>query len=773
MKQFWFALSMGLVLVWIVPACGQEPCAGTSCQEGSSQGPDTNTKSDAGSQADTSAPKEPNPSTPDRNASPEEGASDSPSDRGSLSEPSPDRGASSEQVSPDTNTPEKVRPEPSCRPQNEVCNGKDDNCDGQIDEGCPNPPPPTGSNQDVVGYLKSTSRLNAVYALSDGTFLLAGGAPDLKWVPAGVTTSELQLGDASINSKATGRYAFLVHVSKDLTSILEVVHFPKDTVHDVFRIRGTEVPNTTTGDLYISGSRTTSSYQSDGYYIAKLDNNFVKGTPQKLTWAFDVRAKPRQAGGYQGSSKYKSVQPWDVGPNGQVTFGEGSEYDFSWASIQRLDANGQPTVVEHWTLHSTDGGECAHQPASTCPSQAKASSIVMKLGRSGSMRSHSQADYDATMSDGNGRTDRKGKWPEDIYFSGPCLKDSAGKWKCAGQGGYTGYRVGSKPTGFVGGIVIDRRNGDMYFGYNNMSKLPGGNPDFEPALVAMDKEGKLKWWSRLYHERVEQKNKDGSIKKDSSGKILYHTTSSPDQYVDGVAIDYKNNMLVVLARCHGNNVINFWSGNKVSANPNARGFQNQFTGTNGNIHISWLGKLSLPKGTLQHATYVAEFSADNVGHGKPMSSGLLKGWPSPNAGWPKLNTTRCQNELKVDHEGNVLVVCRGRRTFTTSNAYQQQYKPSEGLSGWSDFIRVYKADLSDLLYSSILRHTWDKSVDGGSNSITMTNLVPLQKGALVVGYHKLDSNNKPLGKAIPTKNTPAWCSKQPTQETGVIAQFKY
>jgi hypothetical protein len=56
-----------------------------------------------------------------------------------------------------------------------------------------------------------------------------------------------------------------------------------------------------------------------------------------------------------------------------------------------------------------------------------------------------------------------------------------------------------------------------------------------------------------------------------------------------------NNKLVVGARAHGNNTENLWEGNTVAANPNAKGFQNQFTGTNGNIHESWLGKLRLER----------------------------------------------------------------------------------------------------------------------------------------------------------------------------------
>lgn len=79
---------------------------------------------------------------------------------------------------------------------------------------------------------------------------------------------------------------------------------------------------------------------------------------------------------------------------------------------------------------------------------------------------------------------------------------------------------------------------------NFKSVLPnGGLPDFEPAVIAMDSSGMLMWWSRLYHEIT---------------PLGDTVNSSPDQYVDALAIDYANDKLVVGARCHGNNVENFW-----------------------------------------------------------------------------------------------------------------------------------------------------------------------------------------------------------------------
>ena len=167
----------------------------------------------------------------------------------------------------------------------------------------------------------------------------------------------------------------------------------------------------------------------------------------------------------------------------------------------------------------------------------------------------------------------------------------------------------------------------------------------------MDSSGTLQWWSRLYHE----------VRSDGS-----QHNSSPDQYVDGLAIDYSmslpNSRLVVNARAHGNNVESLWEGNSIEANSGTNGFQNRFTGTSGNIHISWLGKLDTNDGSLYNSTYVAELGQTPTNVGAPLSDPLMDGWPNPNSGWLKLNTTT---------DGSVIIIGVGRRPMTTSSAYQK------------------------------------------------------------------------------------------------------
>jgi hypothetical protein len=614
---------------------------------------------------------------------------------------------------------------------------------------------PVGS-EDSVSYLGGVGheKLNAVHRLSDGTFLLGGASDNTDWIPAGTET--IELGTGGMNSSADGQVAFLAHVSADLTEVLRVVHFPQGTAADVFRIRSTEVPGTATGDIYISGNREVGDTSQMGYYIAKLDGNFVDAVPTDVAWSRDIVCEPRRASGFKGVSAFQEIQPWDVGSDGKVVYGRGAEYDFDWADIRRLTADGEPDVVNHWPAHWHADGEF-YGPADTFDGTINESAVVLKAGRMGSLRSKTQEDYELVADDGNGET-RQGAFPDDYYFSGPCVPGD-----CPGGPGYTGYRTSDKPTQRLGGIAIDRRTGDIYFGYSTQSKLPGGNPDFEPALVAMEADGELKWWSRLYTETDQN--------------------SSPDQYVDGVAIDYAGDKVVVLARAHGNNTYNLWNGADIAANPDFTGFQRQFTGTNGNIHISWLGKLALADGTLTNATYVAELNegaredAPTFGADKPH----LEGQPNPNAGWQDLNTTRC-NRVRVDLDGRVYVSCRGRRTITTNDAFQKMPGVGEGIGQWNRFVRAYNADLSDIVYSTLVTGEWDWETGEGGGVTEITDVWGTPNGVLAVGHHPVYSDKdeeegrgtagEPRGEAMPTTNALSWTHEgAPQGMDGILGYF--
>ena len=287
----------------------------------------------------------------------------------------------------------------------------------------------------------------------------------------------------------------------------------------------------------------------------------------------------------------------------------------------------------------------------------------------------------------------------------------------------------------------------------------GGLPDFEPAVIAMDSSGMLLWWSRLYHEIT------------PAGDTV---NSSPDQYVDALAIDYANDKLVVGARCHGNNTENFWEGNTIAADTSASGFQNNFTGSNGNIHISWLGKFSLNNGTLSNSTYMAELAEGTGGLGTPHPDPNLDGWPNPNGGWPNVNTTKmAKNNMKVSSNGDVCVIASGRRTITTANAYQKMVKPNNGgLSCWNSFVRVYDSQFHVPKYSSLIVGAWDTLTQAGGDNTEIFGVYKTGRGVICVGRQKADTSGIPVGNNIPVVNVCPWGNATPQNESAILVYYQ-
>lgn len=595
------------------------------------------------------------------------------------------------------------------------------------------------AQNDILAYAGGAGnvRFTCVQALSEGAILVAGGADHLDWLPA--ETKRVELAGAP-PAAASGKTAFILLVRPDLSKIGTVLALPKDVAKSIRWVKTSNVPGAATGEVFISGEN------AGGYFVAKLDSNFVSAVPSKLTWFYQAKAKKDIA----------EKQPWDVGNDGRVVLASGEAHSPDWADVQRLDAEGKPGVVEHWRNHWTEsGGDWQGTPASANPNgKSTRSAIVFKVTGRGSLRSWTDEDYKAQTSDGNGGT-KQGRWPWDCFFSGPF--NPADHGASAGGPGYTGYKWGRNPVGHPQAIAVDRRNNDIYLGGNNQSKLPAGEPDFEPFVIAFANDGKQKWWQRLYKETPQN--------------------STPDQYVDGLAIDYgTDGALVVLARCHGNNVINLWSGNKIEHPKNPKSaFQNSFTGKSGNIHISWLGRLTLDEGTMLHATYVAEWADTAKLDSKPLPDPLLDGWPSPNGGWPDVNTTRCQPSLTVDPAGNIYVLGTGRRVITTSNALQKMPKISEGESKWSDFIRVYDRELKSLKYSSLITGTWDPATKGAPTSdVKLEGVFPVKGGVLVAGHAPLSKDGSvPAGPDMPVKNAPPWAAKSRTGEMGVLGLLNF
>ena len=588
-----------------------------------------------------------------------------------------------------------------------------------------------------------------VMQITDGSFLVVGYADNLSWTGAAPKT-QLTYTTAIPNSLGTNRYGFILHLSNDLQTILQVVHFPQGAVEDIRFIKTNSKPYSPTGDLFISCNTSDNDANNGGYIIAKLDNNFINGTPTSLSWVNVVWAK----------SIAKEAHPWDVTNDGKVYYIGGEAYGYDWSAIYCLNQNGQRTVVNNWRTHwLSNGTEWKGTPASSNPlgsiDSVNFSGIVLKIWGRCDLRSWTSNDYNTYFSDENGGT-KKGKWPLDILFNSPCDPLSP----TAASPGYTGYSASGTPVYGGSSITIDRRNNDVYIGMNFKSVLPsGGLPDFEPAVIAMDSSGSLKWWSRLYHEIT------------PAGDTV---NSTPDQYVDALAIDYTNDKLVVGARCHGNNVENFWEGNTINANTSAYGFQNNFTGTQGNIHISWLGKLQLNNGVLTNSTYMAELAEGTGSLGTPHADPNLDGWPDPNTGWPNVNTTRmAKNNLKVSSSGDVCVLAVGRRTITTANAYQKMVKPSNGgLSAWNSFVRVYDSQFHAPKYSSLVVGVWDTLTQAGGGNTELYGMYKTNQGVICVGRQTADSSGTPIGNNIPVVNVTPWGSSTPQNESAILVYYQ-
>ena len=584
-----------------------------------------------------------------------------------------------------------------------------------------------------------------VAQLSNGKFLICGVASDLDWIPSSVPRTIIANKGIN-NGQGTQQIGFFLLLENDLSKIIQVAHFQANTIENIRFMKFSNLKGNATGDLFISGDTKDTKANNGGYFLAKLNNNFVKGIPNGLSWAQNIWAE-----GYVAET-----HPWDVGSDGKVVYMTGQSHAADWAAMHRLDANGNRELVENFRAHwKKTGGEYYGSASSFADPNTTLdySGMVLKnAGNRCSFRSWTQKDFDVLTPDGNG-SKKKGAFPLDVFFNSPC---TPGVGPATGPG-YTGYNFGGSTVWGASTIVVDRRDNSFFLGMNMKSVLPSGQPDFEPAVVAFDKSGALTWWSRLYHE----------IKPNTTDSYL---NSTPDQYIDGLSIDYANNKLVVDARTHGNNVENFWEGNTVAAVPLASGFQNQFTGTNGNIHLSWLGKLGLKDGALAASTYVGELNEGvTTGLGKALTEPNMGTWNNPNDGWANLNTTYIRkNATKITANGSVCVIGIGRRTMTTANAFQKMPLPTATEKGsWNNFVRVYPPDFKQPLYSSLLVGEWDKTTGKGGDNTEIYGIWKTAKGVIAVGCENTGGN------AIPTSNIPNWGVSKPNgSKSAIFAYFE-
>jgi hypothetical protein len=571
------------------------------------------------------------------------------------------------------------------------------------------------------------TRLSGALALDGGDLLLAGSTDSLDWLPADLPRQRLvpPVGDTRIGGGE--RIAFLLRVSPDLRTLRLLHHFAPGAVDEIGRLRATGAPGGPVGEIYASGRYPKLAGEADGFWLTRLPTlaepsaSAIGPVPDAtLPWLHFVPAPALRKGpnGAPGEGDLARRQPWDVRSDGRVIYAEGTPHSTGWAALRVLERDGTLGALPGWII---ENGQ---------------SFLALKPGRKGSLRSTTQADFEHRQPDENDHPGRKGRYPDDYYFS---AFDS-------GRGpGYTGYRaVGS--TQRVSQLAVDRRDNSLYFGTSTQTRLPDGNPDFEPAFIRLDADGRLVWWARGYRE-VERVGDKADAHQDG-------LNSPPDQYVDHVAIDYAGDRVFFLARAHGGGVINYWNGDKIVRAEGRPGFQNNLQDT-GNVHVSWLGAYTLADGKVLRSTWLAELGDGTHNLGPIYPAGPMSGWPRPNQGWTRQNTTRVE-ALDVDHEGRPAVLAIGRRPYTTRYALIENVKPAEGRSAWAPFARLYDHELRRLDYSTLLRGPWDPATGaGGEDKTEPRHLLAVPGGLLVVGQHLAAPPEK---ASLPPAglNAPAW-----------------
>jgi hypothetical protein len=433
-----------------------------------------------------------------------------------------------------------------------------------------------GSGTNILTYAggSGNERFQGVLQLSDGTLLIGGQADNFSWLPAG-TTVNLIPNSGNFRSVSNQGSGFIMHLSADQQVVLSVLRFPDNTVRDVFKIKTNSLPGQPTGDIFISGSRDAAAAE-DGYYIARLNNNFLNGQPTGLAYYKSVEARTRNGGSPSIQfpagieSAHKQYQIWDVNAKGQILYATGNDFSFDKVTIGFMNRNGVDTLMNYFNIHNpgfTGVPSSSFVNSTGNPAFDLQSSILSFRYSStdvpGAMRSYSNSLFNQVSRDENGNIGRKGAFPLDAFFDSPQYLGGASA--TTNGPGYTGYSVGTgggKWTGKIGGIVFDKRNGHFYIGFSiSVTSVSNqtGLDDTEPALAACNENGELKWWARLHKE-------DGA-------------RSSAQQQVEGIDFDYSRNHVVVLGRTRGNSQNNFWKGNELKANKTGNGFQNHLIGS--------------------------------------------------------------------------------------------------------------------------------------------------------------------------------------------------
>ena len=675
---------------------------------------------------------------------------------------------------------------------------------------------------DILTYINAQEevKLLDMIELSDSSMLVTGETTgNLDWIgtePAVLDVSETnffqekQSSPMSLDMLGSDDLdGFIIHISSDFTSIISVVKFPDGMVENIQKVRTTNVPGEATAEMFISGkARSASDTSVKGYFIAKLNANFVDQTPSVCEWFRFVDA-PNVDNFSQcfnlTESQHRQKQPWDVDANGRVVYVLQREFSHGrWVKLERLNSEGELGVMDsafyqiyhtHYDSLPHNGIEETHvvsnsqiyYPVSVGDSvearlrfvdengqdsmawttvvvdSLKSSFYQFKISSGRSLRSLKKEELDSVNKDEN-KEDRHGLMPMDLLFS----KDfNTGN----DQGGFWGHNnaVGNMVTALIGDIQIDKRTNHIYFGVtyavNDNNWMNYTYPDFscpnmmgihfESAVVALEENGLIKWWGRGYNI-----------------KGIANSDSEASQFVDKLAIDYENNRLAVLQRSYGYSDMgnNFFHGDQLAANPGGNGFQNQWTGDVKKTEVSWLGIYELDSLLITNATYIGEYSRTAVPEGSPLDDQNLNNWANPNEGDADLGPTVCY-DMKVNTNGEVIVACTGERVITTANAYQSMIPPDQDEimdsipPESSAFVRKYASDLSSVLYSSILTGDWDIQTGEGGDNTKITSVWPLDDRILVSGWYSGE------GEKLRATQPHAWGDSEVNGVSGFFAEL--
>ena len=171
---------------------------------------------------------------------------------------------------------------------------------------------------------------------------------------------------------------------------------------------------------------------------------------------------------------------------------------------------------------------------------------------------------------------------------------------------------------------------------------------------------------------------------------------------------------------------------------------------------------------------MGEYAEGTGSFGTPHADPNLDGWADPNTGWPDVNTTRiARNNMKVSSSGDVCVIAVGRRTITTSNAFQKMVKPDfGGLSAWNSFVRVYDSQFHVPKYSSLVVGVWDTLTQAGGGNTELFGIYTTSLGVICVGRQTADTNGIANGNNIPLANVLPWGSSSPLNESAILVYYQ-